>query len=163
MNTISLYQTVVSYMDLSERCHHDDPANNFITTDIAGDNGNWRIFIEVTDRDEFRRVIVYGQLPARIPAVHRLKVAELLTRINCRLIIGNFTLDFDDGEVMFKTALDLADGEVTKAMFEQMYEINLSIMNHYFTQILSVGYGGAEEDTKAMEAQEKIPQGVVLQ
>jgi hypothetical protein len=141
-------------MNESERRHHDDPANNLITTDIAGDNGNWRILIVVIDRDELRRVIVYAQLPARIPAVNMLKVAELLTRINCPLIIGNFTLDFDDGEVMFKTTLDLADVQVTKAIFEQMYVINLSIMNHYFAQILSVGYGGAEEDTKAMEAQE---------
>ncbi len=157
MNPTSLYQAVIACMDEADQKHHDDPANNLISMDIAGDDGNWRMFIEVTDEEELRRVVAYAQLPARMPVYNRLKVAELLTRINCRLIVGNFTLDFDDGEVMFKTSLDLADGQLTQAMFLQMHQLNCSIINHYFRQILIGGYGGVEE------AEEEVPEGIVLQ
>ncbi|MBI2276858.1 MAG: YbjN domain-containing protein [Dechloromonas sp.] len=155
----TLYQAITKFMDDADR-HHVDEADALIVTDINGDHGTWRVFTQITEAEDERYIVIHAHLPARIPEDHRLKVAELLTRINYDLIQGNFELNFDDGSVLFKTTLDLADGVLTQAMFERIYEINGQTMNQYYALIMSVGYGG--KLVKAVTAEER-PDGVVLQ
>ena len=62
---------------------------------------------------------------------------------------------------MFKTTLDLADGQITLAMFERMYNINGHTTNEYYSQILSVGFGVVQPGNMATE--EVRPDGVLLQ
>lgn len=144
MTTSSLYQIIAGYLDDADRHYDCEPEGGLIVVEIGGDHGNWKMFVQITDDDEARRVVIHAKLPARIPEGNRRKVAELLTRINYDLIVGNFELGFDDGEVLFKTTLDLADGQLTQAMFERMYMLNAQIVNEYFAQILSDGFGELE-------------------
>jgi len=160
MTTATLYSTIAAFMDEAKRPYQGEAESGILTTEINGDDGSWRVYIQITDDDEARRVVVHAQLPARIPDGNRVNVAELLTRINYDLIVGNFELGLDDGEVLFKTTLDLADGMLTQAMFERMYLLNGQIMNQYFPQILSVGYGVGEQENDAAADQ---PHGLMLQ
>lgn len=162
MSDSGLYQAISSYMDEAERHFQSegDAENGLIVAEILGDDGNWRVFIQITDDDETRLVAIHAHLPARIPECNRLKVAELLTRINYDLMVGNFELNLGDGAVLFKTTLDLADGQLTQAMFERMYEMNGHAMNLYYAKILSVGYGNTEQ---AVVTAESRPDGVMLQ
>lgn len=162
MTSRSLYVQIIGFMDEAERHYQtvEDSDCTLIVAEIGGDDGSWKTYIQVTDTDENRLVVIHAHLPARIPEVNRLKVAELLTRINYDLIVGNFELNLDDGAVLFKTTLDLADGELTQAMFERMYETNGSVMNGYYAKILAAGYGS---DLIVPEAVESRPEGVVLQ
>jgi len=160
MTTATLYSTIAAFMDEAKRPYQGEAASGILTTEIIGDDGSWRVYIQITDDDETRRVVIHAQLPARIPDSNRVNVAELLTRINYDLIVGNFELGLDDGEVLFKTTLDLADGQLTQAMFERMYMLNGQIMNQYFPQILSVGYGGGEQENDAAADR---PLGLMLQ
>lgn len=160
MTTAALYSTIAAFMDEAEWPYQGEAESGILSAEINGDEGSWRVYIQITDDDEARRVVVHAQLPARIPDGNRVKVAELLTRINYDLIVGNFELGLDDGEVLFKTTLDLADGQLTQAMFERMYVLNGQTMNQYFSQILSVGYGGGKQ---ANDAAEDRPHGLMLQ
>lgn len=162
MSHIDLHQTIANYMDKAERHFQSegDAENGLIVAEILGDDGNWRVFIQITDDDETRLVAIHAHHPVRIPEGNRLKVAELLTRINYDLMVGNFELNLDDGAVLFKTTLDLADGQLTQAMFERMYEMNGHAMNRYYANILSVGYGNSEPVEVAAEPR---PDGVMLQ
>lgn len=162
MSDSGLHQAITSYMDEAERHFQSegDAENGLIVAEILGDDGQWRVFIQITDDDETRRVVIHAHHPVRIPECNRLKVAELLTRINYDLVIGNFELNLDDGAVLLKTTLDLADGQLTQAMFERMYEINDLVMNQYYAKILSVGYGSTEQVEVAAEPR---PDSVTLQ
>lgn len=162
MSDSGLHQSIVKYMDEAERHfqREGDAENGLIVAEILGDDGNWRVFIQITDDDETRLVAIHAHHPVRIPEGNRLKVAELLTRINYDLLVGNFELNLDDGAVLFKTTLDLADGQLTQAMFERMYEINSLSMNQYYAKILSVGYGNTDQ---AEVVEEVRPDGVMLQ
>jgi len=138
--TSGLYQTIAGYMDRAERPYQCLAEDGLMITEIEGAEGPWRVFIQVTDDEELHRVAIHGHLPTRIPACNGQKVAELLTRINYELIIGNFELNLNDGHALFKTSLDLADGKLTRAMFERMYELNARAMKDYSQQIMSVAY-----------------------
>lgn len=139
----TLYKIIAGYMDEAGRHYDCEPEGGLIVAEMGGEHGNWRTYIQITDDVEARRVVIHAQLPARIPVSTRLKVAELLTRINYDLIVGNFELGLDDGELLFKTTLDLADGQLTKAMFERMYRLNCDVMNEFYGQIWSVGFSEA--------------------
>ena len=143
MATTALFEQIAGYMASSRQHFESEPDGGLIVAQIGGEQGTWHAYIQITDDDEARRVVIHAHLPARIPASTRKQVSELLTRINYDLVVGNFELGLDDGEMLFKTSVDLVDGQLTQAMFERMYQLNCQVMNEHYGQIWSVGFGEA--------------------
>ena len=138
-------------MDDADSHYDSDAEGVLIVAQISGDDGSWSAYVQITDDEDVRRVVIHGRLPARIPESNRMKVAETLTRVNYDLIVGNFELNMEDGEVLFKTTLDLADGQLTEAMYKRVYHLNGQCVNEYFGEILRVGFGNAATQiTKTM-------------
>lgn len=157
MTTPSLFELITGYMAEAGRHFESEPEGGLIVAQIGGELGNWHTYIQITEDSETRRVVIHANLPARIPQGTRQAVSELLTRFNYDLVVGNFELGLDDGEVLFKTTLDLADGLLTQAMFERMYLLNCGVMNEHYGQIWSVGYVGLGT---AGHVVKKWPQGL---
>ena len=112
MPTTALFEQIAGYMASSRQHFESEPDGGLIVAHIGGEHGTWHTYIQITDDGEARRVVIHAHLPALIPASTRKQVAELLTRINYDLIMGNFELGLDDGELLFKMSLDLADGQL---------------------------------------------------
>lgn len=47
-------------------------------------------------------------------------VAELLMRLNYDLMTGSFQLDFEDGEICFRTSIDLEGDRLSTALVRQL-------------------------------------------
>lgn len=103
---------------------------------VASANGEWSLY--VVCREEYGRCSIYSQAPWSIPEGVRVAMAELLTRINYGIAIGNFEMDFSDGEIRFKTSLDVAGGHLSRAMFEALLDSNLAAMDAYLPAIEAV-------------------------
>jgi hypothetical protein len=70
-------------------------------TFFAGKNGDMRCYAQIVpDMEQF---LFYVVASTRAPEEVRLAVAEFLTRANYGMRIGNFELDYSDGEVRYKT------------------------------------------------------------
>ena len=78
-------------------------------------------------------------------------MAEYLTRANFGLNIGNFEMDFDDGEVRYKTSIDYTYQSLTSELIDPLIKANFVAMNDYLLGIESVIAG----DTTAQEAIEE--------
>ncbi len=65
----------------------------------------WRCLAGMDDHERF---FCASLLPVSAPPGRRMAVAELITRINCGLALGCFTLDFNDGELRFVTVVPTA-------------------------------------------------------
>ena len=76
--------------------------------DFKGKTGRWECIARA--REEERQIIFYSIIDVFAPEDKRHLVAELLTRANFGMIIGNFEMDFSDGELRFKTSLDVEGG-----------------------------------------------------
>ena len=83
-------------------------------------------------------------LPFAVPEARRGAVADAITRANYGLFLGNFEMDFSDGELRYRTSLDLADGSLTPAMVERLFLCNLQTVDHYLPALQQVALGGAE-------------------
>ena len=96
-------------------------------------------------------VVFYAHVQCRVPEVKRAAMAELLTRANYGLGLGNFELDFSDGEVRFKTSMDVADGQLTTGMVMSLVGASLSMVDRYLPAIMSVLWNDvAPEDAIGM-------------
>ena len=90
------------------------PGQEVLTLGFSGQNGNWRCAAVISQDDE--QVAFYSTLETNVPGDRRQLAAEFLTRANWGLRIGNWEMDWSDGEVRFKTSLDVEGGQLTTTM-----------------------------------------------
>ena len=72
---------------------------------FQGENGKWVCYARA--REEQQQFAFYSICPIDIPKYKRFAISEFLTRANYGMTIGNFELDFTDGEVRYKTSIDV--------------------------------------------------------
>ena len=105
---------------------------------FRGNNGSWQCFAQAKDAQQ--QFIFYSVLETNVPPDKRQAVAEFLTRANYGLIIGNFEMDFSDGEVRYKTSVDVEGGQLTLQMIKTLVYLNVLMMDKYLPGIMSVIY-----------------------
>ncbi|MGH2410076.1 MAG: YbjN domain-containing protein, partial [Chloroflexota bacterium] len=88
------------------------------------------------------------------PVERRLAMAEFLTRANYGLPIGNFELDFEDGEIRFKTSIDLEEVEPNPLLVKHVIYANVIMMDRYLPGIASVAEDKASPAAAIAEIEE---------
>src|SRR5438045_1991670 len=78
---------------------------------FSGENGHWPCYAQA--REPQQQIVVYSISPLRVPPPLRATMAEFISRANYGLVVGNFEMDYEDGQVRYKTSLDVEDCEVT--------------------------------------------------
>ena len=133
-----------------------DAMNSFFTTDdwrfsqiegrdvlrmgFSGDNGQWTCYAQA--REEQEQFIFYSSCPIKAQEDKRATMSEFLTRANFGLVIGNFEMDYSDGEIRYKTSLSVADGELlTQGLIKHAVYANVLTMDRYLPGIMAVMYG----------------------
>lgn len=102
----------------------------------AGKTGNWTCYAQVRELDE--QVLFYSICPLTVGPAKRLAIAEFLTRANYGLVIGNFEMDLEDGEIRYKTSLDAESTELTSDMIRNAVYANVLMMDKYLPGVLSI-------------------------
>lgn len=115
-------------------------ARNLLRMGFSGENGHWPCYAQV--REAQQQIVIYSICPLRVPAAMRPTVAEFLTRANYGLVIGNFEMDFEDGEVRYKTSLDVEDCELTTELLRHIVYANVTSMDRYLPGMITVLAGG---------------------
>ena len=105
----------------------------------VGKNGTFRVLIIIKEKTS--TVIVYVYSNAKVPEDKRVKAAEYVTRANYGIVLGNFEMDFMDGEFRFKLSTAFPDGEITPKTVELMLAVAAKTMDRYYAGMMSVSYG----------------------
>ena len=101
-------------------------------------------------------LICIARLPLYIPDARRLEVAEYLHRVNFGLLLGNFEMDYDEGEVRFRTTL-AADERVGDAILDRYIQMPAAMLDQYAAGLYAIVFDGeiasaALEDTETEES-----------
>ena len=96
---------------------------------FVGQNGHWICYAQA--REEQQQFVFYSVCPMAMPDFKRAAVAEFVTRANYGMIIGNFELDYNDGEVRYKTSLDVEGTALNSALVRQADYANVLMMYRY--------------------------------
>lgn len=94
-------------------------------------------------------VLIYTVLPVRAPESKFPEMLELLTRANWGLPLGNFEMDLSDGEIRFKTSVDVegvplhqpSGAPAAEMAITNILMANKVAMDRYLPAILGLIYG----------------------
>jgi hypothetical protein len=110
---------------------------------FQGNHGSWTCYAKAREAEQ--QLLFYSIFPVNVPEGQRSAVAELLTRANYGLMIGNFELDFSDGEIRYKTSIDVTGDRLTSALIKQLVYTNVLTLDQYLPAIQAVLAGEAPE------------------
>lgn len=119
-------------------------------TRIAGPRFVFTMLVFVDD--SARTIACTGVLPILVDTARRRAVAEAIVRINCGLRLGAFALDFDDGELRYRVACDIEDGELTERMVMMMLGNICASIDRYGPALMQVVFGQASPEDAARRA-----------
>lgn len=118
---------------------------------FGGENAQTACYAQI--RADLEQFLFYVMAPVKAPDELRPVVAEFLTRANYGMRIGNFEMDFGDGEVRFKSSLDFEKATLTHELIKNAIYPAVKTMDRYLPGLMSVLYGGklAEEAIAEIE------------
>ena len=117
---------------------------------VSGDAAQWQWVIRLCDQGS-GIVSLRAGCPVKVSAKRRAAAAEYLMRANWDLNFGNFQMDWEDGEVSFRTSIPAsASGVSIKAMTDLFYGPCM-MMDHYLPGLLAVAVGN-QDPAKAAAA-----------
>jgi len=111
-------------------------------TGFEGKNGQFTCFAQ--ERLEQEQFVFYSIFPVRTPENRLSEVAEFITRANYGMIIGNFELDYADGEIRYKTSVDFEDVGVDESLVRHLIYANVLTLDKYFPGLMRVLYAGID-------------------
>jgi hypothetical protein len=135
-----------------------DEKNKLVRSGINGDNGQWKIILSPSDENEV--CLMLSIFPQRCPKHRRAACAELLTRINFGMLVGGFEMDFEDGQINFKTPHPFPKGQLDADLLKRVVGFNLDCMDNYLPAIMSVICAGTSpaKALAVLERERKVKQ-----
>lgn len=101
---------------------------------FSGQNGQVACYAQIQmDLEQFMFYVL-------APEEARQTVAEFITRANYGMRIGNFEMDFSDGEVRYKSSLDFEGTTLTPALIKQAIYPAVQTMDRYLPGLMKVIY-----------------------
>jgi hypothetical protein len=103
---------------------------------FEGENGEGICFAQI--EPELELFIFYAYAPLKVPAAQRAAVAEFVNRANYGMWIGNFELDYTDGEVRFKGSVAFKDTTLTEALIRNTIYASVGALHQYLPGLRDV-------------------------
>ena len=114
-----------------------------------------RVVPDYENPDECFRITSFGLSGIKADEDSMAEMAEFLHRANYGMFFGCFELDFDDGEIRFRTSFNCREGLPGPETLEDLWDMPTMMMNRYGNGILAVTMGllSAEEAIKRIEGE----------
>jgi hypothetical protein len=129
-----------------------DGEDDMISFRLEDEGGNEWGCLALGD-EQSEQAIFYSVVLETTPPEHRLEVMKFVTLANYGMQVGNFELDLEDGEVRFKTSIDVEGVDLGEGLLRNMVELNILMMGLYYDGLVAVMRGGmtAEEAIAEIE------------
>ncbi len=116
------------------------PERPILRLPFQGKGGRWNCYAQIRVTRDVEQILFYSVLPLNVPADKLSAIAEFITRANYGMALGNFELDFNDGEVRYKTSVDVTDTDITGNLLRPLIYTNVLMMDKYMSGLMAVVY-----------------------
>lgn len=113
----------------SENPANDRPIHHF-SMQVSDGEREWGCLLRFFEKEQM--FAVYSIFPFNVPESHRSELLAVLTYMNYDLVLGNLELDVQDGELRFKTSLDLEVTGLTEYILAYLLQSNFSATAQFF-------------------------------
>jgi hypothetical protein len=151
-----VYEAIVNFFKEDDWNFYEMDDAPVLTMTFSGKNGRWTCYAQAREAQE--QFVFYSVCPINAPKEKLAEVVEFITRANYGMIIGNFELDYNDGEIRYKTSIDVEGTDFPPVLVKQVVYANVVVLDRYLSGLMRVIYGDAspaDEITKI----ESLPQG----
>lgn len=132
----SIFQAMVNFFKEYDLSFQEIEENQALALGFEGKNGKYKSL--AIAREEEHQMIFYSVCPVNATKSKLQAIAEFITKTNYGMIIGNFELDFKDGEIRYKTSIDVEDETLTSTLIKQLVFTNVAMMDKYLPGIRSI-------------------------
>jgi hypothetical protein len=140
VNGLNAFDTVREFLEGDDWHPHRLGEKYIYHVQFSGRNAQQNGYAIIrTDLEQF---LFYAVAPVKAPEEVRNAVAEFITRANYGLRIGNFEMDYSDGEIRYKSSLDFEGVELTTALIRMTIYPAVQTMDRYMPGLMRVIYGG---------------------
>ncbi|MGI0485217.1 YbjN domain-containing protein [Pantanalinema rosaneae CENA516] len=150
----SFFQILKCFFQQQTWAYFSLPEQSVIYFDFQGKHDKWECYAQVREAEQ--QLVFYSVLPMKVAKKSRHLVAEFLTRANYGLILGNFEMDFNDGEIRYKTSIGVEGSHLDFALIQQVVYSNLSITDKYLPGILQVMNGQKLPATAIVQIEQSV-------
>jgi hypothetical protein len=135
-----LLTSLIEFLEAQSIGYDADKEAQRVRLGIEGDNLRWRC---LASEDDSGRFVFVSLIPVKAPEARRPGCAELLCRINARLGLGHFDLDFNDGELAFRTVVPVAKrGRLSADLIGHIFQGHNVVVDRFIPAITSVVFSG---------------------
>lgn len=103
---------------------------------FQGNHDRWTCYAQTNEVQQ--HFVFYSIAPITVPSEKRMAIAEFLCRVNDGMVIGNFEINFENGEIRYKTSIDVNGDRLTNALIKQLVYNNVLTMDQYLPGIKAV-------------------------
>lgn len=154
MNKIT--EPLKEYLKAQDCRFEIDQKKEIVHFGIDGKNLRWRC---LGCADNSGRFVLVSLVPLQAAEHQRIVCAELIVRINVRLNIGRFDLDFNDGELRYLTSVPLGEeDELSPEIIQQMIRGHHEVVDDFIPAIAAVLFAGMPPDEAIEMDQKKAPE-----
>jgi hypothetical protein len=129
------------------------------TLALVADLDDDELALAVRVNDDGQRITAYSFLDDEVPAERRADVAEVVLRANRGLLTGAFELDLDNGDLRFRTNLDVGGAQLSDqqldALMTPVLRDNVVAFATYLGAIEQVIEGSASPADAVREAEQE--------
>jgi hypothetical protein len=135
-------QAVAQFFTEDEWSFEQMPDRPILRLPFQGKEGRWNCYAQIRVTRDVEQILFYSVLPLNVPVDKLPAIAEFITRANYGMALGNFELDFNDGEVRYKTSVDVTETEITGSLLRPLIYTNVLMMDRYMSGLMAVVYAG---------------------
>ncbi len=138
-NSLQAFETLGQFLEADDWYPSRLEDRYIYRVGFSGQNGQVACYAQI--RVDLEQFMFYVLAPVKAPEEARQAVAEFITRANYGMRIGNFEMDFSDGEVRYKSSLDFEGMTLTPALIKQAIYPAVQTMDRYLSGLMKVIYG----------------------
>jgi hypothetical protein len=134
-----LFEQICGYFEENQWQFDRLEGREVLRMGFQGEHGQWTCFAQA--REKQQQFVFYTRPEFQVPETYRSAMAEFVTRANYGVILGNFELDFNDGEIRYKTSIDIEGGELLPQFIRNLVGTNITMMDRHLLALQSVASG----------------------
>ncbi len=134
-----MLQEIKNYLDENDMNYQliSKDGHRIFKMQFGGRNGTMNCIIDVKQDV----VLVMAVCNVNTPPNKRLSMSELITRINSKMLLGNFDMDFEDGEVRYNLSWHYDSSlPVSSSVIERNIMTCVAMLDKHYPAIMNVNY-----------------------
>ncbi|MEO0867845.1 MAG: YbjN domain-containing protein [Cyanobacteria bacterium J06642_11] len=135
-DSVPLLRTVMDFLTEGEIEFEYSIDASALRFDYVGQHGEWTCYAKTQEKNH---VFVFYSIPTfQVPPEKITDVLYYICEANYGLVMGNLEMNITDGEIRYKTSIDVEDDTLSPELVRNMMYANVTLMDQYLPGLMAI-------------------------